>query len=98
MQRIAQIGACLGVARIRPKAKGHLLARLRRDAVQDQIGQQRLQPFGAAGTTYDVFNTQGERTYRVVLSTSARVVGFGSAAVYAVVRSGGRVVLEKYTL
>ena len=45
---------------------------------QGMVWVARTQPFGAGGTTYDVFNGEGARVDRVLLSGYARVVGFGS--------------------
>lgn len=65
---------------------------------QGMVWVARTQPFGSTGTTYDVFNAQGERVDRVLLAGHARVVGFGGSSVYVVVRTNGQVSLAKYKL
>ena len=46
VQQLPEIGARLGFAGFRPEQRGQLFARLRRIAVQQQPGEQRLQPAG----------------------------------------------------
>src|SRR5262249_47875211 len=45
VQQGAQIGVRLALGRIRPELESQLGARVRRRAMQQQIGQQRLQPW-----------------------------------------------------
>jgi hypothetical protein len=43
MQRLAQVGAGLGLAGVRPEEKREVLAQLRGVPMQDQVGEQRMQ-------------------------------------------------------
>jgi hypothetical protein len=62
-----------------------------------QVWVARSQPRGQDGTLYDVFDNRGERIDRVMLDSHARVVGFGSSSVYAMIRgAGGKVTLARY--
>jgi hypothetical protein len=62
-----------------------------------QVWVARSQPRSQTGTTYDVFDSKGERIDRVLLDANARVIGFGPNAVYAMIRgSDGKVTLARY--
>ena len=57
----------------------------------------RTQPFEAATTIYDVFDSQGRRVDRIQLPGGSRIVGFGRNAIYARSNSAdGRCELRKY--
>ena len=43
MEELAQVGVRLGLGGVGPEEEGELLARLRGVAMQEQIGEQRLQ-------------------------------------------------------